>query len=222
MDFVGVAVRSQGVDVRIGDLDLIGLFAGDVGWQAALPEMVFPFNFAFGLRRWGIAQADVVEFERPAQLGEGLVLVGEEETVVIDIEFQGPAMGQKGGGQEVEVGQQEFALVEFGAGKQATTVVEHVQHGKGEVDGGEPAMRRGVQLPEFTNAGALPTVYRGQNSFGWNRVSQLVFQRPTAHLGSVELEGVKPEHLGSGKAVGAWRRTAQSLAQEFHDRLGPG
>ena len=83
-------------------------------------------------------------------------------------------------------------------------------------------MRGGVQLPELANAGTLPTAYRGQDAFGRDWVSQMIVQSPTAHLGSVELEGVKPEGLGSGKAVGARRRTAQSFAQEFHNRLGPG
>jgi hypothetical protein len=42
--------------------------------------------------------------------------------VVINIELQGPAMSQKGGRQEIKVGEQEFALVEFGAGEQAANL----------------------------------------------------------------------------------------------------
>jgi len=99
-------------------------------------------------------------------LREGVGIVGEEKAVVIDIELQGPAIGQKGGGQEVEVGQQEFALVEFGACEQTAVVVEHVEHGEEDVHGGKPAVGRGVQLPEFANAGALPTAYGGLRAFG--------------------------------------------------------
>src|SRR5437899_9949058 len=104
--------------------------------------------------------------------------------------------------------------MEFGASEQAATVIEHVEHGEGDVDGGEPAVRRGVQLPEFADAGALPTAHGGQNSFGRYGVSQVAFDGPAAHLGTVELEAVKSKGLGSGKAVGARRRAAQPLAQK--------
>jgi hypothetical protein len=51
---------------------------------------VFAFDFAFGLGSRGVTQADVIELESPAQLREGVGILGEEETVVIDIELQGP------------------------------------------------------------------------------------------------------------------------------------
>ena len=113
MDFAGVAMRPQFVDVPVGFLDLVDLFAGEVGRQPPLPELVFAFDFAFGLRRGGVAQAAVVELERPAQLGERVRIVGEKEAVTIDVKLQGPPVGQEGRGQEVEVGEQQFALVEF-------------------------------------------------------------------------------------------------------------
>jgi hypothetical protein len=69
MDFAGVAMRPQIVDARVGFLDLVNLLAGEVGGQPALPVLVFAFDFAFGLGRGGVAQADVIELERPAQLG---------------------------------------------------------------------------------------------------------------------------------------------------------
>ena len=51
MHFLGVAMRSQGVDVGIGDFDGCNLFAGEAGGQTALPELMFAFDFAFGLGR---------------------------------------------------------------------------------------------------------------------------------------------------------------------------
>ena len=83
-------------------------------------------------------------------------------------------------------------------------------------------MGRGIQLPEFADAGALPAAYGCQHSFGWDRVSQAIFDSPAAHLGPVELEGVKPEGLRSSKAVGARRRAAQALAEQVQDALRPG
>src|ERR1017187_389251 len=67
MHFVRVAMRAQGVDLRIGDGDFGDLFAGKAGGQPALPVWMGAFGFAFGLRRWGIQEADVIELERPAQ-----------------------------------------------------------------------------------------------------------------------------------------------------------
>ena len=83
-------------------------------------------------------------------------------------------------------------------------------------------VRRGVQLPEFADAGALPTAHGGQNSFGRDRVSQVIFDGPAAHLSTVEFEGVKPESLGRSEAVGARRRAVQPLAQKVQDPLRPG
>ena len=91
--------------------DFGDLFAGEVGGQPALPELMFAFDFAFGLGRGGIAETDVIELERPAQLGQGVGIVGEKDAVVIDVDLERAAVGQEGGGQEVEVGEQEFALI---------------------------------------------------------------------------------------------------------------
>ena len=94
--------------------------------------MVGAFDFAFGLGRGGIEEADIVELERPTQLGQGVRIVSEKEAVVIDIDLQRASVGQESGGEEVEVGQQEFALVKLGAGEEAAAIVEQVEHGKGD------------------------------------------------------------------------------------------
>ena len=99
--------------MRIGHLDFGDLFAGEVSGEAALPVLVGAFDFAFGLRRGGVAEADVIKLERPAQLGQGVRIVGEKETVVIDVDLERASVGQESGGQEVEVGQQEFPLIKL-------------------------------------------------------------------------------------------------------------
>ena len=53
----------------VGDFDLCNLFAGEIGWESALPELVFPLDFSLGLGRGSVPEANVVELERPAQLG---------------------------------------------------------------------------------------------------------------------------------------------------------
>jgi hypothetical protein len=40
MDFVGVAMKSQSVDVWVGGFDLGDLFAGEISREPALPELV--------------------------------------------------------------------------------------------------------------------------------------------------------------------------------------
>ena len=205
MDFVGVMVRSQGVDVGIGRLDFQDFFTGEIGREASLPELVFAFDFALGLRRGSVAQTNIVEFKGPPHLGQCVGIMGEKKAVIINVELEGPAVIPEGGGQEVEVGEQQFALVKFGASEQATAIIEHVEHGTGELGMGKPAVRRGVQLPEFTNAVALPTTYRRENSFGRDRMGQMVGQGPAADLSAVEFEVVQAQGFGSHKAVGAWR-----------------
>jgi hypothetical protein len=51
MDFMRVAMRPQGIDVRIGHLDFLDLLTGEVGRQPALPLLVLAFDFAFGVGR---------------------------------------------------------------------------------------------------------------------------------------------------------------------------
>src|ERR1039458_7460049 len=61
MGFVDVAMETQSVDVWVGGFDLGNLFAGKIGREPTLPELVLALDFALGLRRWGIKEADVVE-----------------------------------------------------------------------------------------------------------------------------------------------------------------
>ena len=221
MDFVGIVVGAQRVDVGIGDGDLIDLFAGEVGRESALPVLVFTFDFAFGLGGGSVVQADVVELERPAQLGQCLGHIGEKEAVVIDVELQRPPVRQKGRGEEVVVGEQEFALVESGASKETAAIIQHIEHGEADWRSGKPAMGRGVQLPEFTDAGALPAPYRRSDALGWNRVAELMGERPAAHLRAVEWKGMEAECLRSGETVGARRDATEALGEEGQNRLWP-
>lgn len=113
MDFMGVAVGAQGVDVLVGLVELGDFFTGKIRRQAALPVLVGAFDFALGLGRGRVAQADVVELERPTQLGQRVGIVREEDTVVIDVKLERASVGEKGGGQKIKIGKEEFALVNF-------------------------------------------------------------------------------------------------------------
>jgi hypothetical protein len=86
--------------------------------------------------------------------------LSEEDAVKVDIELEGSPISQKGRRQEIEVGQQEFPVVEFGADKQTAAFIEHIEHREVGVGVGKPRVRRGVQLPEFADLGALPAPHR--------------------------------------------------------------
>ena len=221
MDFRGIAMRPQGVDLRIGRGDLGNLFAGEVGGQAALPVLMGAFDFAFGLGRGSLQETDVIKLERPAQLGQGVRIVGEKDTVVIHVDAERAPVSQKSGGQKVEIGEEEFTFINLGAGEQAAAIIQHVEHGEGKLGVREPAMGRGVQLPEFADLRAWPAAHGGQNFFRRDGMSQMVFQRPAADLGAVEFEMVQAQGFGSGEAVGTRRRAGQPFGEQFEDGLGP-
>ena len=124
----------------VGGFDVGNLLAGEIGWEPALPELVLSFHFPFCLRRWGIKEANVVELERPTELGQRVRIVREKDGVIIDVDLERSAVAEESGGQEIEVGEEEFAIVEFGTDEDAAAIVEHIEHGKVQGGGGKPAM----------------------------------------------------------------------------------
>jgi len=221
MGFVGVAMESQSVDVWVGRFDLGNVFAGEKGWESSLPELVLAFDFSLGLGRWGIKEADVVELERPAELGQRVGIFREKDGVIIDVDLQRSSVDQESGGEEIEVGQEQFAVIEFGTDEHAAAIVEHIEHRKVQSASGEPAMGRSVQLPEFADLGALPATHWGMRAFGRSRMRTPIFNRPAADLGAVEFEGVQSQGFGGGEAVRARRGASQAFFEQVGDRLGP-
>lgn len=221
MGFVNVAMEAQRVDVGIGGFDLGNVFAGEIGGKAPLPKLMLALDFPFGLRRWSIKEAAVVELERPAELGQRVGMLREKHGVIIDVDLQRPSVAQERGGEEIEVGQEEFAAIEFGTDEHAAAIVEHIEHGKVQRALGKPAMGRSVQLPEFANLGTLPPPHRGVRALGRSVMRMIILDGPAADLGAVELEGVQAQGFGGGEAVRARRGTSQAFFEETGDRLGP-
>ena len=191
MGFMVVAMEAQSIDVGVGHFNIGYFFAGEIGWEAALPELVFALDFSFCLRCWSIKETDVVELERPAQLSERVRIFDEEDGVVIDIDLQWASVGQESGGKEIQVGEQEFSAVNFGGDKKAAAIVEHVEHREVRGTQGKPVMGRGVQLPEFADLGTLPAAHGGWRAYGRGSMRMVVVNGPLANLGTVQLEGVK-------------------------------
>ena len=69
VDLMVVAVKPKVLDLRISLVDVGDSFAGKEGWQTLLPKEVTAFDFPFGLRGWGVTEADAVEAKGLAQLG---------------------------------------------------------------------------------------------------------------------------------------------------------
>jgi hypothetical protein len=91
---------------------------------------MFALDFSFGLGRWGIKEADVVELERRAKLGECLGILGEENGVIINVDLQRASVGQESDREEIEVGQEEFTAIDFGGDEESAAVVDHIEHGE--------------------------------------------------------------------------------------------
>ena len=161
----------------VGGFDFGNVFAGKIRGEPALPELVLALDFTLGLRGWGIKEADVVELECPAELGQRVGILGEEDGVIIDVDLQRSAVDQESGGEEIEIGQEEFSAIEFGTDEHAATIVEHVEHRKVQRAGREPAVGRSVQLPEFADLGALPAAYWGVRALGRSRMRMPLLNR---------------------------------------------
>ena len=154
MNFVGITMTTQLGQERVGAFGRGDGFGSKQRGQAALPVLVLAFDFALGLRRAGITQRDAVEVE-----GGAFRVLGEEQAVAIHVELQRQTVFAESGREEIEIGQEIFAVVDFGAGADAATVIEQIEQGIVPGIGWEPSMRRRIQLPERACLEALPTAH---------------------------------------------------------------
>src|SRR5690242_14701963 len=138
--------------------------------------------------------------------------MGKEQAVVIDIDFQRHAIIGEGSGQEIEISQEQFPLVDFGTSEDTAAVIKHVEHRKQLRAFGEPLMRGGVQLPKFTDVAALPSADRRGGAVVGPGVSEVVLRGPAADLSAVQFVMTQPQHLAGSEAVRGSRLTAQALA----------
>ena len=83
-------------------------------------------------------------------------------------------------------------------------------------------MGRGLQLPKFATALALPAAHRRRNFFGRDGVGQMVLEGPAADLGAVELEVMQAQRFGRDQAVRARRGATEPFAEVVQHGLRPG
>ena len=212
--FLGVVVGAQFFDPEVGLGQRGDVLRGEECGEPFLPEVVGAFDFALGLRGGCVAQGDFVEAQGGAELGEGVRRVGEEEGMVVHVEGQGQAAGEEGAGEEVEMGEEGFARVESGQWQKAAVIIDEFEH-RGLLGlRGQPAMWRGVVLPELADLLDLPAAHRLERLLVAGVRGEVVGQRPAAHGGAIQSQGVAAVNFRSGKAVGGRRLGTEQLAQQ--------
>ena len=184
MNFVLVDMGQELIQKVVGPVEFLDAVGGQERREAFLPVVVAAFDFAFGLGCGRETQCDSVEVQCGSQLGQGVRCVGEEKGMIVHIEGQRQAMSLKGARQEIEVGQQGFAVVEAGAGVEAGGVVQEVVQALLVGIVGQPGMGAGVVLPECAQIAGLPA-FDGLGPFFVTGVwRQLVFDGPAADAGA--------------------------------------
>ena len=221
MDFVGVAVAAQVRQEDVGGGGRGDGVGGEEGGQAALPVLMLAFDFALGLGSEGVTQRDAVEVAGGSELGQGVRPLRKEQAVTIDLEFERQAVFGESGGEEVQVSEQIVVVINGGPGADARAVVEQIQERIIFPVAGEPAMRRGIQLPERANLQALPAAHRSRRARHWQGMRQVLSDGPAAHGGRVEAEAQAAMHFGSGAAIGRGRAGREELAQKGFEATRP-
>ncbi len=199
MDLFCVVMVAQFFEQIVGFRESGYLLRGKERWEAFLPEVVRALDFAFGLRSRGVTQRDFVKAQGAAELGQSLWLTGKEEGMVIDVEGQREAMLTKGGGEEVEMGREIFAFVDASARDQAAVVINESQKRRLALLAREPAMGRGIVLPELADVLNLPAADWARRILARAKRSQTLSQSPSADRGVMQSEVMAAEHLGAAK-----------------------
>ena len=221
MDFVLVGVGHELVEQLVGPGEFDDLVGGQEGDEAFLPVVMAAFDFALGLRGWGIEQLDAVEVEGGAELGEGVGVVGVEEGMVVHIKGQGQAVGLKDAGKEIEVGQEGFTEVEACAGVEAGGVIKNVQQGLLVGAAGQPGVRAGVILPEGAEVAGLPAFDRFWGGFVAGVGSELMCDGPAADAGAVGFEVETAVEFAGRGTVGGGRLGGEKFGGQSGDFGGP-
>ena len=199
--------------MRIGGFEGFDLLGGKIGWEAILPELMLPFDFAFGLRGGRVAESDAIKSERLSQSSERIGRAAKKQAVIIDIKQERQAVGTEGLRQEIEVGQEVFLLVELGAGEEPAAIIEHIEHGPKPAGTRKIPVRRGVQLPQLANPTALPAANGGDGLLRTSGLGESVLDGPAAHLSTIQFEVAQTQDLAGDETVGGGWPGAQTGPQ---------
>ena len=106
MALMGVAMGAEFFEQGVGGGQRGDGIRGEDRREAVLPVLVAALDLALGLRGGGVAEAHAVKVERGTELGERAWDVGEEEGMIVHVEGERESVGEEGGRQEVEVGEE--------------------------------------------------------------------------------------------------------------------
>jgi len=134
--------------------------------------------------------------------------------MVIDIQSQRQAAGDKGAGKEVQMREEEFALVYPGQWQQSTVVIDDLKQGQLLVALRKPTMGRGIILPELADLLDLPAANRLSLLLVLGVGSKTLSQGPSADRGAVDFKMVTTMNFGSRKAVRDRRSGAEQFTQQ--------
>jgi hypothetical protein len=185
MLFVRVMMIAELVEEDIGLRESGDLLGRKESGESFLPEIVSTFYFAFGLWGGSKAQGNLVEAQGGAELRKGVGLTGKEEGVVIDVQGQRQAAGDKGAGEEVEMRKENLARVDPRKGQQPAVIVDDFQEWKLLLTRREPPMGRGIVLPKLADLLDLPTADWLALPFVFCVWSEALSHGQTAHRGAV-------------------------------------
>lgn len=85
--------------------------------------------------------------------------------MVVHVESEREAGFEEGGGEQIEMREQPFVVIEAGAWKHAAVVVDEFEQRVLAWRAGEPAMRGGVILPKLADVLSLPATDRAARFF---------------------------------------------------------
>src|ERR1035441_9131604 len=205
VDFVLVDLRQQLIQEAIGLFQFNAVIGGQEWWEAFLPVVVAAFDFALGLRGWGVEEFDAVEVEGLTELGEGVGVLVVEEGVKVHIESQGQAVGFEDAGEKVVVGQQGFRRIEAGTDIEAGGIVQNIKQGLFVGIAREPDRRAGIVLPESAQIPGLPAFDGLGCGFVAGVGSELVLDGPVSNAGAVGFEAeTAMEFAGTGAVGRRW------------------
>lgn len=221
VELVLVGVGEQGLEKDVGGSDGGDGIGGEDRRETFLPVVVTALDFALCLGSGRVAEADAVEGKRGPKLRQRVGGVSEKEGVIIDVKGQRKTVGEKGGGQEIQVRQKRFGRIKAGC-IEPGGVVENIEQDLFFRAAGEEGMRGGIVLPKCAEIADLPAADRLWLALETGIWSELLSDGPTADTGPVGPETKTAKQFAGNGAVGRARRGREQPSRQSRSLRRPG
>ncbi len=140
--------------------------------------------------------------------------MGKEEGVVVHIQDQGHLLGQENAGEEIEMSQEGFPVIEARAGVVTGGVIQDVEQDLFVRVARQPGVGAGVVLPEGATVAGLPAFDGFGGGFETSVRGQTVLNGPASHTGPVGFEIQAAVKFAGGGAVGGRRLGGEQFGQQ--------